>query len=79
MRTIRASEIGTFQFCRRAWWYQRQGVTPENQMELAGGSAFHREHGRQVLTGRLAHLLAWLLLGLALALAVAALAQRWTG
>ncbi len=79
MRTIRASEIGAFQFCRRAWWYQRQGVTPENQMELAGGSAFHREHGRQVLTGRLARLLAWLLLGLALALAVAALAQRWTG
>lgn len=79
MRTIRASEIGTFQFCRRAWWYQRQGVTPENQIDLASGSAFHREHGRQVLTGRLARLMAWLLLGLALALAVAALALGWLG
>lgn len=79
MRTIRASEIGTFQFCRRAWWYQRQGVTPENAMELASGSDFHRAHGRQVLTGRLARLVAWLLLGLALALAVAALALGWTG
>lgn len=79
MRTIRASEIGTFQFCRRAWWYQRQGVIPENQMELAGGSAFHREHGRRVLAGRLARLLAWLLLGLALALTVAALTLHWIG
>ena len=79
MRTIRASELGTFQYCRRAWWYQRQGVPSENQMELAGGSEFHREHGRQVLTGRLARLLSWLLLGLALALAVAALASGWMG
>lgn len=79
MRTIRASELGTFQYCRRAWWYQRQGVTSENQMELAGGSEFHREHGRRVLTGRLARLLSWLLLGLALALAVAALASGWMG
>ncbi|TLN01560.1 hypothetical protein FDZ74_15740 [bacterium] len=79
MRTIRASELGTFQYCRRAWWYQRQGVPSENQMELAGGSEFHREHGRRVLTGRLARLLSWLLLGLALALAVAALASGWMG
>lgn len=79
MRTIRASELGTFQYCRRAWWYQRQGMPSENQMELAGGSEFHREHGRRVLTGRLARLLSWLLLGLALALAVAALASGWMG
>ncbi len=79
MWTIRASEIGTFQFCRRAWWYQRQGVVPENQMDLASGSAFHRQHGRKVLTGRLAHLAAWLLLGLALVLAAAALALGWLG
>jgi len=79
MRTIRASEIGIFQYCRRAWWYQRQGVASENQSEMAGGSAYHREHGRQVLTGRFARLLAWLLLALALALAVAALAMGWMG
>ena len=79
MRTIRASELGTFQYCRRAWWYQRQGVPSENQAELTGGSEFHREHGRRVLSGRLARLLAWLLLALALALAAAALASGWTG
>lgn len=48
-------------------------------MELAGGSQFHREHGRRVLTGRLARLLSWLLLALALALAVAALVSGWMG
>jgi hypothetical protein len=46
-------------------------------MELAGGNEFHHQHGRQVLIGRLVRLLAWLLLGLALALAVAALALGW--
>ncbi len=79
MRTIRASELGTFQYCRRAWWYQRRGVPSENQAELAGGSEFHRAHGRQVFTGRLARLAAWLLFALALALAAAALASGWMG
>jgi hypothetical protein len=42
-RTIRASEIGAFLYCRRAWWYQRQGFKPMNQEALDAGSDFHND------------------------------------
>jgi len=66
MRTLRASELGTFLFCRRAWWYQKQGVPSENQTELSSGISLHRQHSRRVLA-------ASLLRGLALILLLAAL------
>ncbi len=49
MRTLRASEIGAFLYCKRAWWYQRHGQPSENQSEMAAGSEYHRQHGRQYL------------------------------
>ena len=53
MRTIRASEIGVYLFCLRAWWYQGQGVVSENQVELAAGTTLHQQHSRRVLAAGL--------------------------
>jgi hypothetical protein len=77
MRTIRASEIGVFLYCRRAWWYQQQGARSENQAELAAGSELHRRHGRKVLAAGLLRTAAMVLLLAALVLFVAYLASLW--
>ena len=70
MRTIRASEIGSYLYCARAWWYQKKGVQSSNQAELTGGTELHRRHGRQVLLADLLRLLAVILLLIALVLLV---------
>lgn len=49
MRVIRASEIGTYLYCRRAWKYQRREVPSENVREMLSGAEIHRQHGRRVL------------------------------
>lgn len=65
MRTIRASEIGTYLYCRRAWWYRKQGVESANQSELNAGTTLHRQHGRKVLAAGLLRTFGLLLLLLA--------------
>ncbi len=77
MRTIRASEIGTYLYCHRAWWYRSQGVPSENQAEMSGGSQFHKQHGRQVIAAGLLRLAGLLLLLAALALLAAGLTMGW--
>jgi CRISPR/Cas system-associated exonuclease Cas4 (RecB family) len=67
MKTIRASEIGAYLYCQRAWWYQRQGYQNENQEALAGGTEIHRRHGRSVLVSSTLRLIAYILLFLGLA------------
>ncbi len=71
MRTIRASGIGAFLYCRRAWWYRSQGMESQNQAELTAGTAFHERHGKQIIQVGLMRAGGWLLLLLALALLAA--------
>ena len=69
MKTIRASDIGTYQYCRRAWWYRINGQESANQAELAAGTELHRKHGRAVFAAGMLRYLAWAVLLLALVLA----------
>jgi hypothetical protein len=49
MRVIRASEVGEYVFCHRAWWlHQVQGEQSANTRDMAEGTARHARHGRQV-------------------------------
>jgi CRISPR/Cas system-associated exonuclease Cas4 (RecB family) len=72
MRIIRASEIGSYLYCQRAWWYQVHGYQPENTIELARGKEIHAQHSRGV---RLSQGLA--LIALFLILAAIVMAALW--
>ena len=71
MRPIRASEVGSYLYCARAWWYQRKGIASSNQAEMTAGSELHRQHGRQVLASGFTRALALILLLVALVLLAA--------
>jgi CRISPR/Cas system-associated exonuclease Cas4 (RecB family) len=48
-RLIRASEIGEYVYCHRAWWlHQVQGVEPSGRARREHGTALHAAHGRRV-------------------------------
>lgn len=61
-RIIRASEIGQYAYCARAWWLGNvMGVRPSNTQDLARGTAAHEQHGQRLA---LAGTLRWVALGL---------------
>ena len=45
---IRASDVGTFLYCRRAWYLSQQDVPSVLEPERIKGSAFHLQHGDRV-------------------------------
>jgi len=64
-RFIRASEIGQYDFCAKAWWLGSiEGVQPSNIRELQAGTAAHEEHGRQVRRASQMQRAAFILVGL---------------
>ena len=70
MKIVRASEIGTYLFCKRAWWYQQQGYEPDNKTELAAGMEIHEKHSRAVFAASCLQAAAYALLLLAILTAV---------
>lgn len=72
-RYIRASEIGEYLFCERAWWlHQVRGLEPQGRERRARGVELHNRHGRRVRASQ-AMIVAALLL-----IIVAALLIRFT-
>jgi len=52
-RIIRASEVGEYVYCARAWWLRRvRGLAPGDEERLVSGRDFHAEHGRLALCAR---------------------------
>ncbi len=72
MRVIRASEIGEYVFCHRAWWLRHvQGFRSANVRELAEGTATHARHGRLVGLSSTLRVAALILLAAAVLLFIA--------
>jgi len=74
---IRASDLGTYLYCHRAWMYHKQGLESENRAEMAAGTELHRRHGRRVLAAGLLRTLSLLLFLIGLTLLAAYLALRF--
>ncbi|HEY4690327.1 MAG TPA: hypothetical protein VIK33_13510 [Anaerolineae bacterium] len=71
-RIIRASEIGQYVYCAKAWYLGAiQGVRPSNIRELDAGTLAHARHGRVVVAAGWAQRMAigLLLIGIVLAIA----------
>ena len=65
MRSIKASELVSYLYCQRAWWYQLKGTPSENQAELANGIEVHHRHGRKILMAGVLETLGWVMILLA--------------
>lgn len=72
--TVRASEVGEYAYCARAWWLRRvQHVESHNLAALQRGQAAHDHHGQAVAAYQTQRRWALLLAGLAVLAALAAL------
>jgi len=79
MKPIRASEVGAYVYCHRAWWYRQKGFQPSNPEELAAGTELHRRHGRKALAAGVLRSLAWFSLLAACAILAVWLAGKLIG
>lgn len=77
MRIIKASEISTYIFCQRAWWYQKQGISSSNEQQISAGTALHLQHGKTMLVVGFLRLVGYILLLAAIGLLAAAFTQTF--
>jgi CRISPR/Cas system-associated exonuclease Cas4 (RecB family) len=64
---IRASELGEYEYCARAWWLGRVlGYRPANLERMAAGEEAHVRHGQKVVSYHRLRRWAYTLLSLAL-------------
>jgi hypothetical protein len=77
---VRASDIGAWAFCHRAWYLaQVKGVAHARPERLAQGNVAHAAHGRQMRrAGQFQRVGLWLTLA-ALLLAAVTLLWWWVG
>lgn len=74
---VRASDIGLWATCHRAWWLAKvKGAEHRNPALLAAGVSAHAAHGTQVQTARTTRRVGLILVALAL-LALALLLLWW--
>ena len=71
-RVIRASELGQYSFCAKAWWLGSvEGVPSANIREMDAGTSAHEQHGQAVRLSTWLGRVGWICLVLGLfALAV---------
>ena len=74
---IRASEIGQWIYCHRAWWLARAGYANQNQTELQAGIVAHEKHAQEVAQADELRTQALYLLILAILLIIATLLARY--
>ncbi len=66
-KVIRASEVGEYAYCARAWWLGRVlGYRPANLERMAAGEEAHLRHGQKVASYHRLQRWAYALLALAL-------------
>lgn len=78
--TIRASEIGEYVHCHRAWWLGHvEGIENANRSQLESGTAAHQAHGARVreAQGLQRAALALLVVALVCAVLLAARVAGW--
>jgi len=66
---IRASEMGEYVYCARAWWLRRvAGWEPAGHERREMGTVLHQRHGRAVAGSRVLLVVAGILVVVSLAL-----------
>lgn len=76
LRVLRASEIGEYVFCHRAWWLHRvQGIASAHREQMDAGTVRHAAHGRAVQRADTLRRAAILLLAFACLFAVLLLSE----